>query len=216
MLEEIEELTNPKVKAGKKALVAGAAAAEGDRARGARRGARRVEQGRAGAPRVRAEDAARIDAGRARSTTLLAHTSLESSAPINLTMVGGDGRPTQKSLRQMLARVDRVPPRDGRAALAPPPRQGRRPHPHPRGPAARAAQHRRGDRASSAQPTSRRPALIERFKLSERQADDILEIRLRQLARLEAIKIEQELKELRERAEEAGRDPRQPGGAAAH
>jgi topoisomerase-4 subunit A len=42
-----------------------------------------------------------------------------------------------------------------------------------------------------------KPALIERFKLSERQAEDILEIRLRQLARLEAIKIEQELKELR-------------------
>ena len=34
--------------------------------------------------------------------------------------------------------------------------------------------------------------------LSDRQAEDILEIRLRQLARLEAIKIEQELKELRE------------------
>ncbi|MDM9165737.1 DNA gyrase subunit A, partial [Klebsiella pneumoniae] len=41
-------------------------------------------------------------------------------------------------------------------------------------------------------------ALIERFRLSDRQAEDILEIRLRQLARLEAIKIEQELKELRE------------------
>src|SRR3990167_1799442 len=41
-------------------------------------------------------------------------------------------------------------------------------------------------------------ALIERFKLSDRQAEDILEIRLRQLARLEAIKIEQELKDLRE------------------
>jgi topoisomerase-4 subunit A len=36
-----------------------------------------------------------------------------------------------------------------------------------------------------------------RFNLSERQAEDILEIRLRQLARLEAIKIEQELLELR-------------------
>jgi topoisomerase-4 subunit A len=41
-------------------------------------------------------------------------------------------------------------------------------------------------------------ALIERFKLSDRQAEDILEIRLRQLARLEAIKIEQELKDLRD------------------
>ncbi|MDB5893108.1 MAG: topoisomerase subunit, partial [Rhodoferax sp.] len=41
-------------------------------------------------------------------------------------------------------------------------------------------------------------ALIARFNLSDRQAEDILEIRLRQLARLEAIKIEQELKALRE------------------
>ena len=34
--------------------------------------------------------------------TLLAHTSLESSSQINLTMIGMDRRPTQKSLRQML------------------------------------------------------------------------------------------------------------------
>ena len=43
-----------------------------------------------------------------------------------------------------------------------------------------------------------KPALMARFKLSDRQAEDILEIRLRQLARLEAIRIEQELKEQRE------------------
>ena len=40
-------------------------------------------------------------------------------------------------------------------------------------------------------------ALMEKFRLTERQAEDILEIRLRQLARLEAIKIEQELTSLR-------------------
>ena len=39
--------------------------------------------------------------------------------------------------------------------------------------------------------------LIKEFKLSDRQAEDILDIRLRQLARLEGIKIEQELKELK-------------------
>jgi topoisomerase-4 subunit A len=53
-------------------------------------------------------------------------------------------------------------------------------------------------------------ALIARFKLSETQAEDILEIRLRQLARLEAIKIEQELKELRsdqEKLEDILRSP---------
>ncbi|MEZ5741748.1 MAG: DNA gyrase C-terminal beta-propeller domain-containing protein, partial [Burkholderiaceae bacterium] len=42
-----------------------------------------------------------------------------------------------------------------------------------------------------------KPALIDHFKLTDRQAEDILEIRLRQLARLEAIKIEQELASLR-------------------
>ena len=45
-------------------------------------------------------------------------------------------------------------------------------------------------------------ALIARFNLSERQADDILEIRLRQLARLEAIKLEQELAELQQEKNE--------------
>ena len=39
-----------------------------------------------------------------------------------------------------------------------------------------------------------------KIRLSERQADDILEIRLRQLARLEGIRIEKELDELRKEA----------------
>ncbi|HEY2628067.1 MAG TPA: DNA gyrase subunit A, partial [Usitatibacter sp.] len=39
--------------------------------------------------------------------------------------------------------------------------------------------------------------LVEKFELSEIQAEDILEIRLRQLARLEGIKIERELEELK-------------------
>ena len=42
--------------------------------------------------------------------------------------------------------------------------------------------------------------LIAAFQLSEIQAEDILEIRLRQLARLEGFKIEKELKDLREEA----------------
>ena len=44
--------------------------------------------------------------------------------------------------------------------------------------------------------------MIARFLLSDRQAEDILEIRLRQLARLEGIKIEQELEKLRGEREE--------------
>jgi topoisomerase-4 subunit A len=43
-----------------------------------------------------------------------------------------------------------------------------------------------------------KPALIAAFGLSDVQAEDILEIRLRQLARLEGIRIEKELAELRE------------------
>ncbi len=42
--------------------------------------------------------------------------------------------------------------------------------------------------------------LMARFGLTEIQAEDILEIRLRQLARLEGIKIEKERGELREEA----------------
>jgi topoisomerase-4 subunit A len=42
--------------------------------------------------------------------------------------------------------------------------------------------------------------LMAKFKLTELQAEDILEIRLRQLARLEGIKIETELRDLREEA----------------
>src|SRR5690606_14740836 len=40
-------------------------------------------------------------------------------------------------------------------------------------------------------------ALMERFQLSERQAEDILEMRLRQLARLEGFRIEKELENQR-------------------
>jgi topoisomerase-4 subunit A len=45
-----------------------------------------------------------------------------------------------------------------------------------------------------------KPELMKKFELSERQAEDILEIRLRQLARLEGIRIEKELAELRKEA----------------
>ena len=128
-------------------------------------------------------------------TILLAHTSLESSAPINLTMIGADGRPTQKSLRQILAEwvqfrmatverrtqhrlakvLDRIHVLEGRQLVL-----------------LNIDEVIRIIRAAD-EP---KPALIARFKLSDRQAEDILEIRLRQLARLEAIKIEQELAEI--------------------
>ncbi|MEY3639429.1 MAG: topoisomerase 4 subunit, partial [Pseudomonadota bacterium] len=129
-------------------------------------------------------------------TALLAHTSLETSSPINMTSVGIDGKPVQKSLRQMI--FEWISFRQQTIV--------------------RRSEHRLGkvmDRihilegrqlvllnideviAIIRQSDEPKQALMDRFKLSERQAEDILEIRLRQLARLEAIKIEQELKELR-------------------
>jgi topoisomerase-4 subunit A len=195
VLEEIEELTNPKVKTGKKALsqeqlqLKAALLAVLD--------AVRDESNKDAPVRLVFEPRSRTVEQGELITALLAHTSLEGSVPINLTMVGRDGRPTQKSLRQMLAewidfrqatvqrrtrhRLDRVLDRihilEGRQIVL-----------------LNIDEVIRIIRNAD-EP---KPALIERFRLSDRQAEDILEIRLRQLARLEAIKIEQELKSLRE------------------
>ena len=195
VLEEIEELTNPKVKAGKKAL-----AAEQVQLRAVVLGvldAVRDESGRDSPVRLVFEPKTRSIEQAELIATLLAHTSLESSSPINLTMVGADGRPTQKSLRQMLlewigfrlatvkrrsehrlARVlDRMHILEGRQLVL-----------------------LNIDEVIRIIRQAEEPkaALIERFALSDRQAEDILEIRLRQLARLEAIRIEQELAQLRD------------------
>jgi topoisomerase-4 subunit A len=197
VLEEIEELTNPKVKAGKKTI-----SSEQAQLKATVLGvldAVRDESSKEAAVRLVFEPkTSRIDQNDL-TATLLAHTSLESSAPINLTMVGSDGRPTQKSLRRIvvewiafrmrtiqrrtthrLAKVhERIHVLEGRQIVL-----------------LNIDEVIRIIRAAD-EP---KPALIERFALSERQADDILEIRLRQLARLEAIRIEQELKELRAEA----------------
>ena len=195
VLEEIEDITNPKVKAGKKALsqeqtqLKASVLAVLDVVRD--------ESNKDAAVRLVFEPkTSRIEQSEL-ITALLAHTSLETSSPINLTMVGLDGVPTQKSFRQMLA--EWIAFRQTTIE--------------------RRARHRLGkvlDRihilegrqlvllnideviAIIRQSDEPRAALMARFRLSERQAEDILDIRLRQLARLEAIKIEQELSELRD------------------
>ncbi len=195
VLEEIEELSNPKIKTGKKAL-------SPDQVQLKQTllsvlDVVRDESGKEAAVRLVFEPkTSRIEQSEL-ITTLLAHTSLESSSPINLTMVGLDGKPAQKSLRQMLAewiefrqttiqrrsqhRLDKVLDRihilEGRQLVL-----------------------LNIDEVIAIIRQSDEPkaALIARFRLSDRQAEDILEIRLRQLARLEAIKIEQELTSLRE------------------
>ncbi|GAA4429258.1 DNA topoisomerase IV subunit A [Acidovorax lacteus] len=194
VLEEIEELTNPKVKTGKKALTQDQtqlkatllAVLDGVRDESSKDApVRLVFEPKTG--KVPQQDLTQV---------LLAHTSLETSAPINLTMVGLDGRPTQKSLRDMLEEwvsfrqstitrrsehrlakvLDRIHILEGRQLVL-----------------------LNIDEVIAIIRGSDEPkaALMERFRLSERQAEDILEIRLRQLARLEAIRIEQELAELR-------------------
>jgi topoisomerase-4 subunit A len=190
VLEEIEELTNPKVKTGKKTL-----SSEQTQLKTTVLGvldAVRDESSKDAAVRIVFEPKTRTVEQQDLITTLLAHTSLESSAPINLTMIGSDGRPTQKSLRQILIEwvafraetvqrrtqhrltkvLDRIHVLEGRQLVL-----------------LNIDEVIRIIRATD-EP---KVALIDRFHLSDRQAEDILEIRLRQLARLEAIKIEQEL-----------------------
>ena len=193
VLEEIEELTNPKIKTGKKALSADQIQLKQTLL--SVLDVVRDESGKEAAVRLVFEPkTSRIEQAEM-ITTLLAHTSLESSSPLNLTMVGLDGRPAQKSLRQILCewlefrqttlgrrsqyRLDKVLARihilEGRQLVL-----------------------LNIDEViaiirQSAEPKA---ALTARFSLSERQAEDILEIRLRQLARLEAIKIQQELESL--------------------
>jgi topoisomerase IV subunit A len=195
VLEEIEELTNPKVKAGKKALSQDQVQLKQTVL--AVLDAVRDESSKDAAVRLVFEPKTSRIEQQDLITTLLAHTSLETSSPVNLTSVGLDGKPVLKSLRQMLAEwiefrhatierrsrhrlgkvLDRIHILEGRQLVLLNIDEV-------------IAIIRRSDEPKA--------ALVARFKLSDRQAEDILEIRLRQLARLEAIKIEQELKELRE------------------
>jgi len=194
VLEEIEEISNPKVKAGKKAL-----SLEQNQLKAtllAVLDVVRDESSKDAAVRLVCEPKTSKIGQQELINTLLTHTSLESSSPINLTMIGLDGRPVQKSLRQMftewiafrqttierrtrhrLSRVlERIHILEGRALVL-------------LNIDAVIAIIRHSDEPKA--------ALMARFALSDRQAEDILEIRLRQLARLEAFRIEQELAELR-------------------
>ncbi len=194
VLEEIEELTNPKIKTGKKALTQEQQQLKASVL--AVLDVVRDESSKDAAVRLVFEPKSRATEQQELISTLLAHTGLEGSAPINLTMIGADGRPTQKSLRQVITEwlgfrqatvqrrtqhrltkvLERIHVLEGRQLVL-----------------LNIDEVIRIIR----QADEPKPALIARFRLSDRQADDILDIRLRQLARLEAIKIEQELSSLR-------------------
>ena len=131
--------------------------------------------------------------------TLMAQTSMESNVSVNLVMMGLDNRPAQKNLKTILQewldyrtatvtrrlqhRLDAVEKRihilDGRMI---------------------AFLHIDHVIRVIREADEPKPELMAAFNLTEIQAEDILEIRLRQLARLEGIKIERELNELREEA----------------
>jgi len=202
VLEEIEELTNPKVRAGKKSL-----SAEQQQAKQivlAQLDSVRDESGKDAAVRLVFEPrTSKIDRD-GFVTLLLAHSSLELNVPVNLVMIGRDGRPRCKPLAGILAewvdfRVDTVRRRsthrlakvDDRIHIL----EGRQ------------AVLLAIDRVIALIRGSDEPKaeLMRAFGLSERQAEDILEIRLRQLARLEGIRIEQELAQLRKEQAALGR-----------
>lgn len=129
--------------------------------------------------------------------TLMAQTGLEGNVPANLVMIGLDSRPAQKNLKTILQewldfrvstvtrrlqhRLEQVLKRihilDGRMT---------------------AFLHIDEVIRVIREADEPKPELMAAFGLSEIQAEDILEIRLRQLARLEGFKLEQELADLRE------------------
>ncbi|NNM80654.1 MAG: DNA topoisomerase IV subunit A [Gallionella sp.] len=193
ILEELEDLTNPKVRANKKtlsqdqvqnkALILSVLDKVSD------------ESDKDQAVRLVLEPKSSRQTSAELMTVLLAHTSLECSLSLNMVMIGLDGRPQQKPLATILREWAQF-----RVATV-----------------SRRVAHRLGqvnerihilegrmivylniDEVIAVIRESDEPkaALIARFNLSERQAEDILEIRLRQLAKLEGIKIERELKAL--------------------
>ena len=126
---------------------------------------------------------------------LFTNTSLETSVGINFTVVGLDSNPNRKNIQQLIAEwaefrftsvtrrcqyrlndvVDRLHILDGRKI---------------------AFLHIDKVIKTIRESDEPKQALVQQFGLSEVQAQDILEIRLRQLAKLEWIKIENEMKAL--------------------
>lgn len=194
ILEEIEEKTNPKIRAGRKALTA-----EQQQTRALLLGlldSVRDESGKDAPVRLVFEPKSSRISRDDFVNTLLAQTSMESNSTVNLVSIGIDGRPGQRNLRTMLDEwlqfrshtlrrrtqyrldktLDRIHILEGRMVV-----------------------YLDVDAVIQTirEADEPRMALMDKFQLSERQAEDILEMRLRQLARLEGFKIEQELEKQR-------------------
>ena len=199
VLEQIEEITNPRPRLGKKSV--SNEQLQLKQAMLAVLDAVRDESGKDAPVRLVIEPrSSRVELNELVSL-LLVNTSLETNLSLNMVMVGLDGRPVQKSLLECLSEwctyrldtvrrrsahrldkvLDRIHVLEGRQLVL-----------------LNIDEVIRIIRESD-EPKA---ALIAAFRLSDRQAEDILEIRLRQLARLEAIRIEQELKSLREESKQ--------------
>ncbi|MBI4755155.1 MAG: DNA topoisomerase IV subunit A [Betaproteobacteria bacterium] len=195
VLAEIEELINPKVKSGRKALTP-----EQQSLRGALLAvvdSFRDDSDKAHPVRIVLEPRSRTVSADDLMKVLLANTSLEGNVPINMTMIGRDGRPQQKPLPQVVRewcdfrlvvverrlrhRFNEVERRvhilEGRMI---------------------AFLHIEEVIRIIRQADDPKVELAAHFALTPEQVEDILEIRLRQLARLEGFRIERELGELRQ------------------
>lgn len=195
VLSEIEAVTNPQPKTGKKeitqdeknnkALVLGVLDAARD------------ESSDLAPVRLVLEPKTRTQEPDDLMRVLLTHTSLEASVSMNFTVIGLDGRPAQKGMRSLIREWI-----DFRFSTVE--RRTR----HRLGQVERRIHILEGRQIAwlhidevikvIREADEPKAELIARFGLSEMQAEDILEIRLRQLAKLEYIAIEKELAGLRE------------------
>ncbi|EGV38283.1 DNA topoisomerase IV subunit A [Neisseria weaveri] len=195
ILSEIEEQTNPKPKAGKKQL-------SQDQLNTKKLMLDLIEKvrdesdGQHPVRLVFEPKSSRIEP-ESFMNTLMAQTGLEGNVPVNLVMMGLNGRPAQKNLKTILQewleyrvttvtrrlkfRLEQVEKRihilEGRMTAF-----------------LHIDEVIRVIRESDEPKTE----LMAAFGLSDIQAEDILEIRLRQLARLEGFKLEKELNDLQE------------------
>ncbi len=201
VLSEIEACSNPvaKEKAGKKVFTPEQLNLKAAFLSSISESGVRDESGKEHAVRLVVEPASSRQGQDDLVRMLLAHTSLETNASINLTVLGVNGTPRQASLYSMISewcrfRLSTVERRTRHRLTAAEKRihilEGR------------LAVLLDIDKVIKVIRESDDPKvdLMAHFKLSEIQAEDILEIRLRQLARLEGIKIGEELAKLREEA----------------
>ena len=197
VLAEIDELVNPKPKAGKKSLTPDQASLKAATLNLLE--SQRDDSDAEHPVRIVFEPrTAKVEAEELMAF-LLAHTSMEANVALNLVTIGTDGRPRQMGLAEVISEWSGF-----RLKVL-----------------ERRLQHRADEVADRVHILEGRmvaflnidkvikvirnadepkPELMKSFTLTERQAEDILEIRLRQLARLEGIRIERELAELKKEA----------------